>query len=230
MRLEQLRRTFLGQLLQALLQLLHLQRVADLGASGTCSGAKQGMPVNLRSSPSVKRVAEQHRAVVGDADDVAGARPRPVVLRSCAMKVIALFLARVLPVRQQLQLDAALEAGPEQTRTKAMRSRCAGVHVGLDLEHEAGELRLPRLRTCARSSGTRAAGAGEDRRRRRAARCTPKLLIAEPKNTGVCAGAGRPSWSKVCDAPRTSSTSTRSSSRPVAEDSSSSARVVEAAR
>ena len=57
------------------------------------------------------------------------------------------------------------------------------IHVGLDLEHEPGQRLLERL-TCL----SRVARAGGPARAHEGASSssTPKLLIAEPKNTGVC--------------------------------------------
>ena len=56
---------------------------------------------------------------------------------------------------------------------KAMRSRCAGIHVGLDLEDEAGELAPRPGRPCARAP-SRASGPGALR-----GECRQQLLDAE---------------------------------------------------
>ena len=66
-----------------------------------------------------------------------------------------------------------------------MRSRCPRVHVRLDLEHEARERELPGGSTSRWSSSRAAAAAAHGRRKPPSSSSTPKLLIAEPKNTGV---------------------------------------------
>ena len=66
---------------------------------------------------------------------------------------------------------------------KAMRSRCCGIHVRLDLEHEAGELVLVRVDLALRAS--RAATAPARAREMRQQFLDAEIEIAEPKNTGV---------------------------------------------
>jgi hypothetical protein len=89
-----------------------------------CSGAKQGMPVNLRSSPSLKASPSSTVPWLG-MPRMSPGQASSVVLRSWAMKVMALFTARVLPVERCRSLMPRSNL-PEQTRTKAMRSRCLG--------------------------------------------------------------------------------------------------------
>jgi hypothetical protein len=97
-----------------------------------------------------QRVADAQRAVVGDADDVAG----PGLLGHLA------FLGE----EEQRRVDRHLLAGPDLAQPHALGQPPAaqphegdavavvGVHVGLDLEHEAGTA-VPRP---ARSRGSAA--------------------------------------------------------------------------
>jgi len=55
------------------------------------------------------------------------------------MKVMALLTARVLPVEIWFYLHAAVEAAGTHAH-EGDAVAVARVHVGLDLEHEAGEL------------------------------------------------------------------------------------------
>ncbi len=88
-----------------------------------------------------QRVADAELAVVGDADDVAG----PGVLGELAVAGEEEHRVRHrhrLAGADVVQLHAALEvarAEPEEGDPVAV----LGVHVGLDLEDEAGDLRLP---------------------------------------------------------------------------------------
>jgi hypothetical protein len=78
------------------------------------------------------------------------------------MKVMALLTARLLPVAL-LELHAALEAaGADAQEGDAVA--VLGVHVGLDLEHEAGELRLVRLHLARRRPAAIGAGDRVDHR------------------------------------------------------------------
>ena len=92
------------------------------------------------------------------------------------------------------------------------------IHVRLDLEHEAGEL-APRRLDLALARRAR------QRRRARASTksasssSTPKLLIAEPKNTGVCLPAQvGVDVERLRSRPRTSSISSSKRRAHVAEE------------
>ncbi|MPN17758.1 hypothetical protein SDC9_165113 [bioreactor metagenome] len=133
-RAEQLGRPLLGQLLQAFLQLLDLQRVADTRQAEhfRCEGRNAGKAQVFALGEGL---AEADGAVVGDADDVA----RPRLIGSGA---IARHEGNGVVDRQGLAgghlLD--LHAPVEAAGTDAQEGDAVavlGVHVGLDLEHEA---------------------------------------------------------------------------------------------
>ncbi len=67
---------------------------------------------------------------------------------------------------------------------KAMRSRCAGSMFAWILNTKPVSFGSPGSTT--RSRAARDSGGGEYRVKLRSSSSTPKLLMAEPKNTGVC--------------------------------------------
>ena len=97
---------------------------------------------------------------------------------------------------------------PEHTRKKAMRSRWAGSMF-------AWILKTKPVNGCSdgateRTVASRSRGAGAQSTSAERISRTPKLLIAEPKNTGVCTPERNSSRLNGFDAPCTSSTSMRS--------------------
>ena len=106
-----------------------------------------------------------------------------IVSRSWPNTECAYLVANGLPVRPWVTTMPRSKR-PEHTRRNAMRSRCDGVHVGLHLEHEAGERRVERSRL-ARRRPSRGVGAGARSTTASSSSRTPKFVSAEPKNTGV---------------------------------------------
>ena len=104
--------------------------------------------------------------------------------RSLAMNVITLASLISRPSALVLHLHRRrVAAGAHAEERDAVA--VLGVHVRLDLEHEAGERGFRRLRPSARRRRA-AAAAAPSRSARCRISCTPKLLMPEPKNTGVC--------------------------------------------
>src|SRR6266496_4444425 len=107
---------------------------------------------------------------------------------------------------------------PEQTRMNAMRSRCFGSIFACILKMNpenpgcSGDISTPAI--------TRDLGGGECFRNPSSKSCTPKLLIALPKNTGVVVSASTAASSHSCPACSSISSSSTvrwkvaSSSRP----------------
>ena len=91
-----------------------------------------------------------------------------------------------------------------------MRSRCLRIHVRLDLEHEAGDLRSSSGCDRALARRLRARRRRELGERRRAARARRSCSRALPKNTGVRWPARYASRSNGGHSPRTIATSSRS--------------------
>ncbi len=88
---------------------------------------------------------------------------------------------------------------PEHTRTKAMRSRCAGSMLAWILK--TTPVNLPSCGETSRWIAARGLGAGASSASASSTSCTPKLLMAEPKKTGVCFPARKAAWSKSGEAP-----------------------------
>ena len=116
-----------------------------------------------------------------------------MLARSLAMKITTLAIFISLPVRAVSDLHAgAVMAGTDAQEGDAVA--VVRVHVGLDLEHEAGERGLGRVRThCALGRHRARSGAGAQSSSARSISRTPKLLMPEPKNTGVCLPARKSS-------------------------------------
>ena len=111
------------------------------------------MPVNESGSPFAEGVADRDGAVVVDADHVArpGLRHDLAIARHEGERVGELVFLAAAHVE-------GLHAGLETARADAHEGDAVAVlriHVGLDLEHEAGELVLVRV-DLARGGGARA--------------------------------------------------------------------------
>ena len=94
---------------------------------------------------------------------------------------------------------------PEHTRKKAMRSRWLASILACILNtkpENAVSVGVTVRRVASRASGAGAHSSSASRISR-----TPKLLIAEPKNTGVCLPLRKAARSNGFEAPSTSSTS-----------------------
>ena len=89
----------------------------------------------------------------------------------------------------------------------AMRSRCAGSMFAWILNTKPASFSSNGSTT--RVVASRGRGAGAWSTKKPSSSSTPKLLIAEPKNTGVWRAARYAPLSKAWVAPRTSSTSSR---------------------
>jgi hypothetical protein len=123
--------------------------------------------------------------VIVQSDDVAG-EGLLGLLRSAARKVSASAMRTSLSGAHD-----ACACRARSARTQAHEGDAVAmprIHVGLDLEHEAGELRLldstGALQRRARQRPGELLGTKAD-----SSSLTPKLLTAEPKNTGVCFAA-----------------------------------------
>src|SRR5471032_3084157 len=141
-RLEDLHRALLAELLQAFVQLLYLQWIADAHRAEEVRrevrDAGEGQQLALG-----ERVADLHVTDIRQADDVAG------------VGLLYLFARRghegdhrrdldLAPEAQMLDLHAALE--PSRAHAQEGDAVAVGrVHIGLDLEHEAGEGLLGRI-------------------------------------------------------------------------------------
>ena len=84
---------------------------------------------------------------------------------------------------------------PELTRTKATRSRCAGSMLACTLN--TTPVNLGSSGCTSRCSAVRGPGGGACSTSASSTSCTPKLLMAEPKNTGVCLPARNCARSKA---------------------------------
>ena len=166
-RAEHLDRAFLAELRQAGAQLLGAQRVGDLDRAEHL-GREERQPGELQRLAFGERVAELQHAVVGDADDVAGVG---LVEQLAALRQEATPPCSAGAPCRCARPSAACRArsGPRHTRTNAIAVAVRRVHVGLDLEDHAGELRLVGLRPCA-ASRPRSPAAARGRPARRAPR------------------------------------------------------------
>ena len=142
LRREQLHHALLGHLLQRFLQLLRLHRVAEPHAA-------QDFRREVRHAAEQdvlalgQRVADAQRAVVGDADHVAG---KGLVGGDAAAgeEELRRRQAHRLAGAHQLGLHAALQLARADAH-EGDAVAVVGVHVGLDLEDEGAHLRLGRL-------------------------------------------------------------------------------------
>ena len=166
---EHLRHALLGKVFQGALELLGLHRVLEPHAAQDFR-REVGDADDLDRLALGQRVADPQHAVVGNADDVAG--PRLVDDLALAGEEQDRRIDRQHLAGAHLrQLHAAAEpaaAQPQEGDAVAV----VGVHVGLDLEHEARDLGLGRL------DGARL-GRLRTRRRRPGGQRIEKLAHAE---------------------------------------------------
>ena len=141
-RAKDLDRAFFAQLREAGAQLLAAQRVGHLDAAEHL-GREERQTGELQRLAFGDGVAQLQHAVVGNADDVAG-KGLVEQLAALAEKADHRVRPQFLAAAHHLQPHAALEvaAGHAQEGDAVAVRR---VHVGLDLEHHAGELGLLRL-------------------------------------------------------------------------------------
>jgi hypothetical protein len=128
-----------------------------------------------------ERVADAERAVIGNADNVAGHR-FVGQLAVVAEKEHRVGDADVLAGAHVAQLHAALERARRQAEERDAVAM-VGVHVGLHLEHEAGDLRLAGIDR--RRLGRLRPRLGRPGAERREQFGTEMVFSAEPKITGV---------------------------------------------
>ena len=144
--------------------------------------------------------------------------------RSRAKNNIGLCTASSLPVRDCFSFMPRRKR-PEHSRRKATRSRWLRVHVGLDLEDEAGDLAARPARPARGSAGCGARRRREFGQRRAAVRARRNCCSALPKNTGVrwpCADRPRGrmpgSRPRHLDAPRAASRAASSADASASAD------------
>ena len=167
------------------------------------SGAKKGSPVNCSSSPSVSVSPSCSTPWLGRPMMSPG-QASSTSSRRCDRKDITLVVRNSLPLRTTFSFMPRSKR-PDETRRKAMRSRWAGSMLAWILnttpENFSSDGSTVRCRAGrAPGGGARSTSASSTSR-------TPKLLMAEPKNTGVCLPARKASRSKGSEAPLTSSIS-----------------------
>ncbi len=179
-KLEHLNRPFFTQFLQTFLQLLGFERVAQAG-SAEQFGGKIGNALEHQLFAFAQGVADLQLAVVVDADDVAG---DPVFLDHP-------FIGHESERIGELDVAAGTHVFHFHPRLVATRTDAEegnavtvlGVHVGLDLEHEAGERRFGRLHFAQLASGQ--AGRACLRRRRPGDERFEHFLHAEVVDPGT---------------------------------------------
>src|SRR6185437_1486089 len=140
-RLEQLRRSLLAQLRQPFLQCLHLQWILEHRAPENLR-REVGHPREGQLLPLGERVADVDRAVVVEADDVAGVgllRMLPLRRHEGQRIRHPHFLAEPRMIEPHAARVLA-RAQPQERDAVAMPR----VHVGLDLEHEPRQRLLQR--------------------------------------------------------------------------------------
>jgi hypothetical protein len=189
------------------------------------SGAKLGMPVKRSSSPLGEGVADLDRAVVGQADDVAGVG-LSTISRSRARNTVALPRPTSRPSRQWNAFMPRSKR-PEQIRRNAMRSRWFGSmfawilntkplknsSVGGDHAHRHGL--AGRRRVVGGGPVIAARGSGGGARRTNASKQLAHAEVVHRRaeqQRGLLAGVRKAAWSKGGAAPLSSSTDSRSSS------------------
>ena len=180
-RYEQLRHAFVHQLVDALGELLEFQRVGVLDVAELLGGerrdAREFELLALGEGVAdleVARVVQTHDvARVGEVDHrlLLGHEGR----RRGEFELLAAAHVQVVMV--------ALER-PGADFQEGDAVAVVGVHVGVDLEDEARHLRLGGLHGAGSRSGA-GRGEGAMRTKHSSSSRTPKLLTAEPKNTGA---------------------------------------------
>ncbi len=139
------------------------------------------MPVKAKRSPSVN-VSPMRMVPWFGTPMTSPGKASSVWPRSAAMKVIAwaIFVSR--PARV-LNSFMPLLNRPEHTRTKAMRSRCCGSMFAWILNTNPEN--FSSYGSIVRVVASRGCGGGACSTNSSSSSRTPKLLMAEPKNTGV---------------------------------------------
>ena len=190
------------------------------------SGAKNGRPVNCKDSPSVKVSPKCKRPWLGNPIMSPG-KASSNISRRCERKERALFVLISLPLRTIFNFMPRWK-WPEQIRKKATRSRCAGSIFAWILKTTAEHFFSSGLTS--RWTEWREPGAGARSTSVFKISRTPKLLMAEPKNTGDWRPAKNSFRSKAGMAFLTKSTSAKASSNASPKrsfrDGSSRARIV----
>ena len=156
--------------------------VSIRSTAAKCSGAKVGMPSNITFRPFSHIVSPmENMPGVEHADDVTGIRLvdngallRHELLRLREAQGLSALHVPILPVALKSAGAYAHERYPVAVRL---------VHIRLYLENERGKMRVKRVNyIIAGYSGQGAAWSCAESFQKR---LTPKLLSAEPKNTGL---------------------------------------------
>src|SRR5574343_483547 len=152
-----------------------------------CSGAQDGMPVKRRSSPSVKVSPRRIVPWLG-MPMMSPGQASSVVERSRAMKVMALLIDSILPPATCLTFMPRSKR-PEQTRRKAIRSRCFGSMLAWILNTKPEN--FGSFGCTWRVTAGRAIGGGDRSTTASSRLCTPKLLTAETRVVEALDDLGR---------------------------------------
>src|SRR6185437_941338 len=167
------------------------------------SGAKNGSPVNCSLSPSVSVSPSCRRPRFGRPTMSPGYASSSTS-RRCERKDTALAVFTSLPVRERTSFMPRSKR-PEHTRTKATRSRCAGSMFAWILN--TTPVNFGSVGSITRCTASFGPCAGARSTSASSTSCTPKLLIAEPKKTGVWPPSRNDSRSNAWEAPCSSSIS-----------------------
>ena len=175
--LEDLHGALFGELLDALLHLLALQRVVQRGRARSARARSAARVSNASASAGRQRVADAEHARVEQADDVARARPRSTVALLRHELLGAWPGGSPCPAGSGCTLMPFTNL-PEHTRRNAMRSRCDGSMFAWILKTKPLKRSSVGLRpTAVGSRAGRAAGTaprtrrGTARRRSSSSRC-----------------------------------------------------------
>ena len=160
-------------------------------ATAKCSGAKSGMRGKATFS-SAKSVSPTRRALALTRPMTSPGKASSSVERSRPKTLCAYFVAKGLPVSACVTTMPRVKR-PEQTRTKARRSRWARSMPAWILKTNP-EKGADTSRGVPDRSG-RAPGAGASVTSVSSSWRTPKLSTAEPKRTGDAAPERKSSWS-----------------------------------
>ncbi len=162
-------------------ELLALHGVLGADAGRKCSGAKVGMPPNRNFLPGTVMVSPMEKnAGVEDADDV----PRVGLVYDLPFgghKLLAAATGAFFAALDMIIFCVALELAGADTH-EGQTVAVGLVHVCLNFEHERGKSGLNVSITP--QSASRGRGLGVMRRNSSRNGSTPKLVRAEPKNTG----------------------------------------------
>mmetsp|Transcript_42 Transcript_42/g.120 ORF Transcript_42/g.120 Transcript_42/m.120 type:complete len:325 (-) Transcript_42:568-1542(-) len=146
------------------------------------SGEKDGMPSYWRRRPVVM-VSPMEKAPGFTKPTMSPGYATSIVSRLWAKSLEGADRRTVLPVRV-CSTCMSFSKRPEQTRTKAMRSRCRGSMLACSLKTKP--VKSPSLGATSPRLLTRAPGGWESSRKRSRNCWTPKLLYPDPNHTGVC--------------------------------------------